>query len=91
VVHREADIWVLDEPASALDPAAEAAIFADLRERLRGRMGIDVSHRFSAARLADRIAVLSAGRVAEIGTHEELVANGGAYPRLFDLRARAYR
>lgn len=91
LLYRNADVWILDEPTSALDPEAEAAIFAELRENLRGRMGIVISHRFSTVRIADRIAVISDGRVAELGTHEELVALGGRYAELFELQAAAYR
>lgn len=54
-------------------------------------MGIVISHRFSTVRVADRIAVLAGGRVVEEGTHDELVALGGRYRRLFDLQAAGYR
>jgi ATP-binding cassette subfamily B protein len=91
LVYRDADIWILDEPTAALDPEAEAAVFADLRRQLTGRMGIVISHRFSTVRVADRIAVLAGGRVIEEGTHDELVALGGRYRRLFDLQAAGYR
>src|SRR5579884_863812 len=79
LLYRDADVWILDEPTSSLDPEAEAAIFAELRENLRGRMGIVISHRFSTVRIADRIAVVSDGRIAELGTHEELIGLGGRY------------
>ena len=91
LLYRDADVWILDEPTSSLDPEAEAAIFAELRENLRGRMGIVISHRFSTVRIADRIAVVSDGRIAELGTHEELIGLGGRYARLFELQAAAYR
>src|SRR5262249_3386459 len=91
LIYREADIWVLDEPTAALDAAAEAAIFAELRENLHGRMGIVISHRFSTVRMADRIAVIQDGHVTELGTHHELVARGGRYSELFELQAAGYR
>lgn len=91
LIYRNADVWILDEPTSALDPEAEAAIFGELREQLAGRIGIVISHRFSTVRIADRIAVLSAGKVIELGTHEELVARGGRYAELFELQAAGYR
>lgn len=91
LIYRDADIWILDEPTAALDPEAEATVFADLRRQLAGRMGIVISHRFSTVRVADRIAVLAGGRVIEEGTHDELVARGGRYRRLFDLQAAGYR
>ena len=91
IMYRDADIWILDEPTSALDPEAEAAIFAELKENLRGRIGLVISHRFSTVRIADRIAVIADGRVIEIGSHDELVRAGGRYARLFELQAAGYR
>ncbi len=91
LMYRDADIWILDEPTSALDPEAEAAIFAELKENLKGRIGIVISHRFSTVRIADRIAVIADGRVSELGTHEELVHAGGRYAHLFELQAAGYR
>src|SRR5687767_9213201 len=91
IMYRNADIWILDEPTSSLDPEAEAGIFAELKENLRGRIGIVISHRFSTVRIADRIAVIDGGRVTEIGSHEQLLAAGGRYSRLFELQAAGYR
>jgi ATP-binding cassette, subfamily B, bacterial len=91
IMYRNADIWILDEPTSSLDPEAEAGIFAELKENLKGRIGIVISHRFSTVRIADRIAVINDGRVTELGTHEELVAAGDRYAQLFELQASGYR
>ncbi|MCC7001770.1 MAG: ABC transporter ATP-binding protein [Gemmatimonadaceae bacterium] len=91
LLYRDADIWILDEPTSALDPEAEAAVFAELKANLKGRMGLVISHRFSTVRIADRIAVIGDGRIAELGTHEELLAARGTYARLFELQAAGYR
>jgi ATP-binding cassette subfamily B protein len=91
IMYRNADIWILDEPTSSLDPEAEAAIFAELKENLRGRIGIVISHRFSTVRIADRIAVIADGHVTELGSHEELLAAKGQYARLFELQAAGYR
>ncbi len=90
-MYRDADVWILDEPTSSLDPEAEAAIFAELKDNLKGRIGIVISHRFSTVRIADRIAVIVDGRVTEIGSHSELVAARGRYAELFELQAAAYR
>jgi ATP-binding cassette subfamily B protein len=91
IMYRNADIWILDEPTSSLDPEAEAAIFAELKENLKGRIGIVISHRFSTVRIADRIAVIDDGRVTELGSHEELIAAGNRYAELFELQASGYR
>jgi ATP-binding cassette subfamily B protein len=91
IMYRDADIWILDEPTSSLDPEAEAGIFAELKENLKGRIGIVISHRFSTVRIADRIAVIAGGRVSELGTHEELVRADGRYAQLFELQAAGYR
>jgi ATP-binding cassette subfamily B protein len=91
IMYRSADIWILDEPTSSLDPEAEAAIFAELKANLRGRIGIVISHRFSTVRIADRIAVIDDGRVSELGSHDELLRAGGKYARLFELQAAGYR
>ena len=91
IMYRNADIWILDEPTSSLDPEAEAAIFSELKDNLRGRIGIVISHRFSTVRIADRIAVIVDGRVAEFGTHDELLRSEGRYAQLFELQAAGYR
>jgi ATP-binding cassette, subfamily B, bacterial len=91
IMYRDADIWILDEPTSSLDPEAEAAIFAELKENLKGRIGIVISHRFSTVRIADRIAVIADGKVSEIGSHEELMKARGRYSELFELQAAGYR
>jgi ATP-binding cassette subfamily B protein len=91
IMYRDADVWILDEPTSSLDPEAEAAIFAELKQILKGRIGIVISHRFSTVRIADRIAVIVDGRIAELGTHEELLAANGRYAQLFELQAAGYR
>ena len=91
IMYRNADIWILDEPTSSLDPEAEAAIFAELKENLKGRIGIVISHRFSTVRIADRIAVIDEGHIKELGTHQELLAAGNMYARLFELQASGYR
>jgi len=91
IMYRDADIWILDEPTSSLDPEAEAAIFAELKENLKGRIGIIISHRFSTVRIADRIAVIDDGRVTELGSHQELLAANNRYAQLFELQASGYR
>ena len=91
LMFRSADLWILDEPTSNLDPEAEARIFAELKQQLAGRMAIVISHRFSTVRAADRIYVIEHGRVLESGSHDELVAARGRYAELFEVQAAGYR
>lgn len=88
--YRDAPLVILDEPSAALDPRAEFDLFSSLRNTIRGRSALVISHRFSTVRNADRIYVLDAGRVAESGTHDELMARDGIYAELFSLQAAAY-
>ncbi|MEU4624771.1 ATP-binding cassette domain-containing protein [Actinoplanes sp. NPDC023801] len=85
-----ARVLVLDEPTAHLDVHAEQALYARFLEITAGITTILVSHRFATVRLADRIAVLQQGRVAEFGTHDELVAAGGRYARMFAVQARPF-
>ncbi len=87
---RDAELLVLDEPTAALDPHAELAVFERFAELARGRTAVLVSHRLGMARLADRVIVLSGGRVAEAGTHQELLDSGGEYAAMFRAQARWY-
>jgi ATP-binding cassette subfamily B protein len=88
---RDAQLLILDEPTASLDAIAEAEAFASFAELTRGRMAILISHRFSTVRIADRIVVLAGGRIQEEGSHQELVAAGGRYARLYETQASSYR
>jgi ATP-binding cassette subfamily B protein len=90
-MREEADILVLDEPTAALDAEAEHAVFARFRELAQGRTTIVISHRFPTVRMAHTIVVLDQGGVVEKGTHDELVARGGKYAKMFALQAEGYR
>jgi ATP-binding cassette, subfamily B, bacterial len=84
---RDPALLVLDEATSALDPATEAAINATLDRLAVGRMVVLVTHRLATARSADRIVVLEAGRVAEQGSHEQLLARRGLYAELLEKQS----
>ena len=88
---RKAEVLILDEPTSALDAEAEYEIFLRFRELMQGRVAVLISHRFSTVRMADRIVVLSEGRIIELGSHEELMARNQSYAHLFNLQAEGYR
>jgi ATP-binding cassette subfamily B protein len=88
---RDAEILVLDEPTASLDAATEYEIFRHFQELTEGKMAILISHRFSTVRMAHRIVVLQGGRIGEIGSHDELLAGGGLYARLFGMQAEGYR
>jgi ATP-binding cassette subfamily B protein len=88
---RDAEILVLDEPTASLDAEAEYEIFQRFGELTAGRIAVLISHRFSTVRMADRIVVLEDGRITELGSHQELIALGGTYARLFNLQAEGYQ
>jgi len=88
---RDAQIVVLDEPTSSMDAKAEYVVFENFRQLAAGRIAVLISHRFSTVRMADRIYVLKDGRIAEAGTHEELMRCGGTYANLFETQAQYYR
>jgi len=86
----EAELLVFDEPTASIDAEGEHELFQRFQALAADRTAIVISHRFSTVRVADRIAVLHAGRLEELGSHRELMALGGRYGHLFSLQAQGY-
>ena len=86
----ESDVLILDEPTASLDPLAEQEIFRQFDLLREDKTTIFVSHRLSSATVADQVIVLEDGQVIENGTHNELMALGGKYHKLFTTQAERY-
>jgi ATP-binding cassette subfamily B protein len=87
---RDADLLIMDEPSSALDPKAEHALFQAIRDRHGSKTTILITHRLANVRHADLIYVLDRGKLIETGNHDQLMAAGGNYATLFTLQAKGY-
>jgi ATP-binding cassette subfamily B protein/subfamily B ATP-binding cassette protein MsbA len=85
---KDAPVLVLDEPTSALDPVSERLLLDALRRLMAGRTTLIIAHRLSTIRDADKIVVMQAGRVVEVGSHHELLARRGAYAELYTSQSR---
>ncbi len=85
------EVLILDEPTASLDPIAEAAVYNSFINSIKGKTGVVISHRLGSARMADYIAVISDGQVAEFGTHKELMALKGIYSKMFETQAALYK
>jgi len=90
-LYRKAPVLILDEPSSSLDADSEYEIFSDMKRISGGRTCIIISHRLSNVKDADRIIVLDRGRIAETGTHDELMKAGGRYFTMFTRQKSMYR
>ena len=90
-LYKNAPVLVLDEPTAALDPIAEDDIYQKYNEMTKGRTSLFISHRLASTRFCDRILYLKDGRVAEEGTHEQLMKQGGGYAQLFEVQSQYYR
>lgn len=89
-LYKDAPFVILDEPTAALDPIAEAQIYENFNEMVKNKTAIYISHRMSSCKFCDRIVVLDAGGIAEIGTHDTLLAGNGIYAELYRTQAQYY-
>ncbi len=86
----DASVVILDEPTSALDPLAESAVYAEFGRISRGKTSVFISHRLGSTKLADVIFVLDKGKIAEVGSHAELMAAGGLYADMYEAQKEWY-
>ncbi len=87
----DAEILVLDEPTSALDAIAEEEIYRDFESLISGKTSIFISHRLASTRFCDRIVLLNSGKIAQIGSHDDLVCTPGLYKEMYDTQASYYK
>ena len=90
-LYKDGAILLLDEPTAALDPLAENDIYQKYKDMTAGKTSLFISHRLASTRFCDRIIFVADGRITEEGTHDQLLARGGAYARLFEIQSRYYQ
>ena len=90
LLYKDSPVMILDEPTAALDAIAESDIYRKYHELSRGKSSVFISHRLASTRFCDRIILLRDGKVAEEGTHEELMTLGKSYAELFRIQSRYY-
>ena len=90
-LYKNAPLLILDEPTAALDPIAESNLYERYNELSHGRTSVYISHRLASTRFCDRIILIDDKSIAEEGTHEELMAQGGKYTELFNIQSKYYQ
>ncbi len=90
-LYKDGPILVLDEPTAALDPIAESDIYQKYSGMTPGKTSVFISHRLASTRFCDRILMLENGQISEEGTHDQLLAQGGSYAKLFEVQSRYYK
>ena len=89
-LYKDAPILLLDEPTAALDPIAEQEMYLNYASFSKGKASVFISHRLASTRFCDRIIMLENGRIAETGTHSQLMKAGGKYAELFEVQSSYY-
>lgn len=90
-LYKNAPFVILDEPTAALDPIAEADLYQQYNDMTLGKSSVYISHRLASTRFCDRIILIKDNHITEEGTHEELLALGGEYAKLFEVQSKYYR
>ena len=90
VFARPYELWIMDEPSSALDPVAEYELNQSILKYAEEKTVIFISHRLSTTRMADRIYMFDSGKLCEVGSHDELIEKNGKYAEMFKLQAEKY-
>lgn len=90
-LYKDAPVVILDEPTAALDPIAENELYLKYNEMTSGKISFFISHRLSSTRFCDRILLVKDGKIAESGTHEELMALKGLYYRMYQVQSYYYK
>ena len=90
-IYKNAPVLILDEPTAALDPIAENELYLKYNEITSNKISFFISHRLSSTRFCDRILFIKDGKIAESGTHEELMALKGSYYRMYQIQSYYYK
>ena len=89
-LYKDAPVVVLDEPTAALDALAESKLYGDFDKLIGGKTAVYISHRLSSTQFCNKVAMFKDGEMVELGTHKELLENGGAYAEMFKIQAQYY-
>ncbi len=88
---KDAPLLILDEPTAALDPLAEADLYRKYAQETADKTSVFISHRLGSTQFCHRVAYMEGGRITEMGSHQELLARGGAYAKLFEVQSSWYK